>query len=392
MRRTLPALSAALPIIILFITALSIVLTAAQGLGLTAAQASSWIAALYGLPGLLSLALTLRYHQPLLLTGNIFALIFIASLGGQVSYPELVGASILAGVIVLLAGALGLTGRLAGWIPAPIVLGLIAGAVMPYVAGIFTAMGDMPAIVGSAFLAYLLSQRFLGPRLPAIFAALIAGLVIATLTAQVGQVPARFALPVPVVVLPAFSVPAIATATPVLVVLITLQSNLPSVIFMRSQGYHPPERVINVVSGAGTLVGSLLGPMAVSIAVLLVPLVAGPGAGDPRIRHWSVYVSAGALMLIVLLASTAADLAAVIPLPLLLALAGLSLVGVLASALQQITRGPLVLGPMFAFAIALSRISLLGLGPFFWSLVIGMGISLLLERDALKQLRAGVSR
>ncbi len=80
---------------------------------LSAAETTSWILALYGLPGLLSLWLTLRYRQPLLLTGNIFVLIFVASLGGRLGYPELVGASIVAGASVLLFSALGLTARLA---------------------------------------------------------------------------------------------------------------------------------------------------------------------------------------------------------------------------------------------------------------------------------------
>jgi benzoate membrane transport protein len=92
--------------------------------------------------------------------------------------------------------------------------------------------------------------------------------------------------------------------------------------------------------------------------------------------------------LIALLASAAADLAVLVPPILLLALAGLALVGVLVSSLREIARGPLLLGPIFAFAIALSDMRLLDLGPFFWSLVLGTGISLLLERDEWKQLRA----
>jgi hypothetical protein len=47
----------------------------------------------------------------------------------------------------------------------------------------------------------------------------------------------------------------------------------------------------------------------------------------------------------------------------------------------------LILGPVFAFAIALSDISFLGLDNYFWSLVIGTLISLLLEREGLKNLR-----
>src|SRR5215210_7816337 len=151
-RRWLPALGAAVPLTILPIAVLSLPLTAAQEMRLSSAETTSWILALYGLPGLLGLLLTVRYRQPFLLTGNIFVLIFIASLGGRLSYPELVGASIVAGASVVLLSALGLTARLAAWIPAPIVLGLLAGAVMPFVSDIFTSLGDAPALVGGTVL------------------------------------------------------------------------------------------------------------------------------------------------------------------------------------------------------------------------------------------------
>jgi benzoate membrane transport protein len=191
---------------------------------------------------------------------------------------------------------------------------------MPFVADIFSGLstvndggvdvaGRVPIMVGSAFVAYLLSQSFFGPRFPAIFLALVAGLVTAGLTGQFGQVPSSLALPDVTIGWPAFSPTVLVTATPVLVALISLQSNLPCVIYMRSQGYRPPERVINVVSGVGTMVASLIGPIAVSLAVPLVPLTAGPTAGNPSIRYRSVFVPAGALLLIAVLAGTAADLA-----------------------------------------------------------------------------------
>jgi benzoate membrane transport protein len=287
-----------------------------------------------------------------------------------------------------LLGALGLTARLAAWIPAPIVLGLLAGAVMPFVSDIFTLLGRSPALVGGTVLAYLLSRRVLGARLPAILPALVAGLAIAALGGGFGQVPARLPLPVPTLTVPEFSVHAIATATPVLVVLIALQSNLPSSLFLRNHGYHPPERAIDNVSGFGTLLGSLLGPTAVSLSLPVTALVAGPDAGEHRFRHRAVYLASGPVLLIALLAGIAADVPQIIPSPLLLALAGLAVVDLLADALRQITRGPLVLGPLFAFAISLSEISILGLGPFFWALVIGTGVSQLLERDELRMLRS----
>lgn len=367
---------------------LSFPLAAAQGMRLSETETASWILALYGLPGLLSLVLAYRYRQPLLLSGNIFVLIFIASLGGRLSYPELVGASIVAGVCVLLLSVSGLTGRLAALIPAPIVLGLLAGAVMSFVSDVFNFLGQSPVVIGGTILAYFLSLRIFGNRLPVILPALVAGLAVAALTEQLGQAPARLSLAVPTITIPEFSVQAIATATPVLVILITLQSNLPSTVFLQSQGYRPPERLVNNVSGVGTLPGSLLGPTAVSLSLPATALVAGPDAGKRQYRQRAVYLASGAVIPIALLAGLAAEIPEIVPLPLLLTLAGLAAVGVLANALGGITRGPLLLGPLFAFAVALSEISLFGFGPFFWALVIGTGVSLLVERDGLRKLRA----
>lgn len=400
-RQTLPALIASIPVAIVYFAVLGIVLTAAgpDGLDLTDAQASGWIAALYGFPTLIALVLTIRTRQPLLITGNIFAVIFFVSLGDQITFAELAGATILAGAIVLAAAAFGLTRRIAAWIPAPIVYGLIAGAVMPFVVSVFTSLStsrdgvripvEVPVMVGSALLAYLVSQRVFGMRVPPILPAFLAGLLAAALTGQLGAFPSSFTLPSLELVRPSFSINGIVTATPVLVALLTVQSNIPSVIFMRAQGFSPPERAINFVSGAGTMLGSFLGPVAVSLALPPVLLTAGPAAGPSSIRYRSVYLPSVAGLLIALFASTARDIATLVPSTLLLTMAGLALIGALVGGLTEITRGPLVLGPIFAFAIALSDMTLLGLGPFFWSLVLGVAVSLLLEREGWGRLRAG---
>jgi benzoate membrane transport protein len=394
-RRTLPALIAGLTVAIVFLAVLSIVLTAAgpHGMGLSDRRTSGWIALVYGLPMIPSLVLTLRYRMPLLLTGNVFALIFFVSLGNRIGFPELAGASILAGAIVLVTAVLGLTARLAAWIPAPIVQGLIAGAVIPFVVNIFSSLSTsggvrVPIMVGCAVLGYLLSQRLLGTRLPPILPAFVAGFLAAAVTGQLGAFPSTFALPGLEFIRPDFSWTAIATVTPVLLALMTVQSNVPAVIYLRSQGFRPPERILNVVSGAGTLLGSLFGPITVSLALPPVLVTAGPTAGDRSLRYRSVYLPVAAGLLIAIFAATAADLAVLVPPVLLLTMAGLALVPALAVALREISAGPLVLGPLFAFAIALSKMTVFGLGPFFWSLVIGTAISLLLERDGWKRLRS----
>lgn len=386
-RKNLPAMGAAFRSIILFITVLSIPLTAAEAMDLSLPQTSSWILALYGLSGVISLIMTLVYRQPLILTGNLFIIIFITRLGTQLSYPEIIGACILAGAVVLLVSLLGLTKRLATWIPVPVVFGLLAGAVVGFVVDLFNQMAEAPVLVGGTFLVYLLSRRFLGSRIPAIFPALIAGLAIAALTGQFGQPATGVSWAIFELTLPVFSLSAILAATPVFVLLILVQANLPSIRYMQSQEYHPPERVINTVSGLGTMLGSLLGPTGISLALPPTSLVAGPEAGEHQYRPRAVYVSAGAALLVGLLAGAAALFLEIIPLSLLLALAGLALVEVLSNALERMTQGPLVLGPLFAFVIAFSDFSLLGFGSFLWALVIGTGISMLLERKKWRSLQ-----
>jgi benzoate membrane transport protein len=393
LRRSLPALTAGFTIAIVFGAVLSIVLTAAgpDGIGLSDRQTSGWIALIYGLPMIPSLLLTLRYRIPLLLTGNVFALIFFASLGNRFSFAELAGATIVAGAIVLATAILGLTGWLATWIPSPIVQGLIAGAVMPFVIGVFSSLstsdasgrtpGRIPLTVGCAVLAYLLSQRILGTRIPPVRPAFLVGLAIAALTGQVEAFPALSGLHGLEVVRPEVSWTAIATVTPVLVALMTVQANVPSMIYLQSQGFRPPERLLNVVCGVGTMFGSLFGPITMVLALPPVLLSAGPSAGDRSIRYRSVYVPVAVGLLIAIFAGAAADLAVLVPPVLLLTIAGLALVPALIVALRAITAGPLVLGPLFAFAIALSDMSILGLGPFFWSLVVGTLISVLFERE-----------
>ena len=398
LRRSMPALVAGFTIAIVFTAVLSIVLTIAgrDGLNLADERTRSWIAFAYGLPSVLSIPLLVRYRMPLLLTGNVFALIFVASLGDTVGFPELSGAAIVAGAIVLVTTVLGVAAWIAAFIPAPIVQGLIAGAVLPFVIDVFsqidTSKGSDPleisAMVGAALVAYLVSLRVLGSRFPAIVPAFLAGLLVAASTGQLGALPNLLEPPGFTIVPPEFSWTAILTVTPVFVAIMIVQSNVPSVIYLRTQGFDPPEWLINLISGAGTMLGSLFGPVLVSLALPPLLLAAAPTAGDREIRYRAMYVPIVAGVGIALLAGAAAEIALLIPPALLLTVAGLALLPALIAAIKAIASGPLVLGPVFAFAIALSGMSLLGLGAFFWSLILGTLVSLLVEPDGWRQVRS----
>jgi len=383
-RRGLRPVAAGLSLAAIFTAVVSIPLEAASQLGLSTQETSAWIMVVYGLPSLLTIVLILRYREPLLVTGNVFILIFVLLLGGDVSWPQLVGATMVAGAIVLLLGISGLTHRLASVLPAPIVYGLLAGAVLGLLADSFTALGTSTLLVGATFASYFLSRAFLGERIPALITALVVGVLVAITGSETGAVPTPV-WPRVTFTLPEFTFRAIVTATPVLVVFITLQANAPSIVFLRDHDYAPPERVVSLTSGVGTLIGSIFGPMGVSLSLPATALTAGPDAGDHDVRHWAGYLAASLGLLIALMSGFAADLIDFIPRPLLAAIVGLAVLGILAQSLREITRGPLLMGPLVALVVSVSDLELLGLGQFFWALVFGLATSLLLEWEGWKE-------
>lgn len=396
LRRSLPALMAGFTGSMVFLAVLGIMLAAAgpEGLGLSEGRTSGWIAVVYGLPMVPSLVLSIRLRTPMPFTGNVFAIIFFVTLGHTVAFAELAAASIVAGAIVLVTGAFGITSRLARRIPTPIVQGLIAGAVMPFLIHVFTSLGvsgdgwEVPVVVGSTVVVFFVSQRVFGPVVPAIFPAFVAGFLAAVATGQLGAFPTSISFPALEPIRPAFTWQAILTVAPVLVALLTVQANVPSVVYLRSQGFEPPGRLVDLVSGVGTVLGSFLGPVLVSLALPAVLVLAGPTAGRRELRYRSVFLPIAVGIGIAVFAGTASDLAVLLPPALLFAIAGLALLPALIAALRSIASGPLVLGPVVAFAIALSDMRIAGLGPFFWSLVLGTLVSFAFEREGWRELRA----
>jgi benzoate membrane transport protein len=222
--------------------------------------------------------------------------------------------------------------------------------------------------------------------------ALVAGIALAAATGHLHWLAAGWSWPSPARGAPSFSLAAILTVVPVAVPLITLHSNLTAVAYLRSEAYQPPARAIEMTIGAATVVASLFGPAPVCMGSLVVPLTAGPDAGERSVRVWAAYASAAGFLLIALTAGVAAELPSLMPLPLLLAVAGLALLGVLGQSLEQITRGPLRLGPLLAFAVSLSSLSLFGLGAAFWAIVLGTATSLLVENQLPRTLDRTTSR
>jgi benzoate membrane transport protein len=375
-------LTASIPITIFAVAAVALPLATEQSLGLSSRQTSAWIFALYAIPGLASIVLTVAYRMPLLVAWHTAVVAFVASLARTFPYDTIAGGMLVAGLVVAILGALGLTTRVAALVPTAVVFGVVAGNVLPFVIGTFEALQGEGLLVGAALAAYLVGRRTLHPRVPPILPALIVGLGLAAATGRLEGAATGWAWPTLMVASPSFTPAAILTVVSIAVPLISLHSNLTAVAYLRNENYAPPARAIEVTTGLATALASLFGPSPICMGALVTPLTAGPEAGERAVRPWVAYAGAIGFLVIAMGAGMAADLPSLLPLPLLLAVAGLALLGVLSQALTQVMSGPLRLGPLVAFAVASSSLSLFGLGAAFWALVFGTVTSLMVEPGA----------
>lgn len=387
-RLPLQAITSGLTIALLHVAAISVLLAAADAFALSARETTMLIVGAHGLTALLSVGMTLLYRMPMLIGLNATSLLFLMPLATSFSYQEMMGGVVAGGVLVVVVAFLGLSARLTALIPVPIVFGTVAGAILPFVIGIFDALAVEPVMIGLAFASFILARRVLPAHIPAVLPALLVGILVAGWDGMLRGARDPFALPMVSTAGPAFSWQAVVAIAPVVAILVSANANVASIIYMRSQGYDPPERGVNIATGLATIAGGCLGVIPISKGTLLMPLVAGPDAGAREHRRWASYASGVGMALIVVFAGVVAQMPRMVPMPLLLSVAGMVLLGVLGQMLVGAIGGGLRVGPLLAFTVAASDLTLWGFGPAIWALVIGTTATLLLEHEALSALRA----
>jgi benzoate membrane transport protein len=155
--------------------ALPLHLEVAGQLGLSAQQSSSWIFIIWFGGAITSIALSLYYRLPIPITWTIPGLIYLGTLAGQFSFPELVGANLIAGVAILVLGAFGIGARIMAWLPLPIVMGMFAGSILVYVTRMVAASVEDVLVAGITLASYLTGRFIASPRMPPMGLAVIVG-------------------------------------------------------------------------------------------------------------------------------------------------------------------------------------------------------------------------
>lgn len=351
--------------------------------GLGAGQASSWIFIIWFSGAISSIALSLAYRQPIPITSTIPGLIFMGTLAGRYSVPELLGANLLAGVLIVLLGASGLGGRLLALLPMPIAMGMLAGSILPDLTRAVAATTSDVFVAGATVGGYLLGRSFGNQRVPPPAIALICGGMAVIATFQGGTPPISWSLPSVVLPPMEFSLSSfIAVSLPMIVLSMGL-GNVQGLGFLKSQGYHVPVNAVTCVLGINSVVNAFFGGHAAIVSRNGLPIMASPEAGPFRARYWANIVAAVLTLSIALAAGPVASLLGILPYSYVVTLAGLAILPSFQNALEQTLSGKLSLGAIIAFIVAATPFAFLGITSAFWAIFVGITASFVAERSEL---------
>lgn len=353
-----------------FTSSVAIVFQAAQGLGATPAQMTSWIWALGLGTGLCSIGLSLWYRQPVQAAWSTPGAALLVATHG-VSLPVATGAFVVSAVLITIAGASGVFEKLMDKVPVAIAAALLAGVLTRF--GLDAAMaahGD-PWLVAVMAIVFVIGRRF-WPRF-AVPGVLVTGIAVAAARGGISLAGVQWGWAHPVFVMPEFTLAAaIGLGLPMFIVTMASQ-NLPGVAAQRAAGVTVPVSPVITTTGIATLLLAPFGSFGLNLAAITASICMGPEAHPDMRRRYIAPVVAGLLyVLIGLGAGAVVGLMGAFPHALVVAVAGLALLGTIAGALAaslavEKHRDAAAL----TFLVTLSGVTLGGIGAPFWAVLAG---------------------
>lgn len=356
-----------------FTSSVAIVFSAATALGATQEQIASWMWALGLGMGLTSALPSLWWRKPVMVAWSTpgAAVLATAAAGGGFTLAQAVGAFIVCAALIVLFGATGWFEKLMDRIPMPIAAALLAGVLARFGLDAFVALTSSFGLVLAMLLAYLVGRRW-WPRY-AVPGVLAVGTAIALGSGQLQLGGVRFALTLPVAVMPEFTLAAtVSLALPLFVVTMASQ-NLPGVAAIRAAGYEIPISKIVTITGLATLVLAPFGAFALNLAAITAAICMGREAHEDPQRRYTAAVCCGLIYIVIGLFGVAVTgVLTAFPRELVVAVAGLALLGSIGGGLAVALKGDAHReAALITFLVTLSGVALWGIGSAFWGVVAG---------------------
>jgi len=358
----------------------AIILSIGAAGGLAESDISSWLFGGFFLNSIISLGFSIAYRQPLVFLWSIPGAVIVGPALTHLSFPEVIGAFLVSGVVMLLLGLSGWVRRAMDAIPMPIVMAMVAGVFLRFGVGLVHAFVDDLAIALSMTVTWLALSVWPRLKMPPLIGALVVGAVVIAVEGSFkSPAGALFGFAAPNVYAPRFSWPALVELVVPLVITVLTVQNAQGIAILTNNGHRPPTNAITVACGVGAFVTGLVGAVSTCLTGPVNAVISNTGE---KHRQYTAGVLVAILaMAFGLLAPFFTRLLLGTPPAFIATLAGLAMLRVLQSAFTASFAGRWTFGALVCFLVTVADVAILRIGAPFWGLVLGVAAARLLERE-----------
>lgn len=356
-----------------FASAFALVIAGLLAVGASPADAASGLLTLCLGQAMLAILLSWRSRLPLSFSWSTpGAALLIAAEGTTGSYGAAVGAFIVCGLLILISGWWRWLGQAMTRIPVPLAGAMLAGILFPICLAPVTALIEQPLLAAPIVIVWLLLVRW-SPRwaVPAAMLVAVAGVVV---SAGSEWMAGATLAPTFTLTTPTFD-PLVIVSLGIPLYIVTMAGqNVPGFAVLSTFGYRTvPARTILAASGVVTAIGAPFGGFTVNLAALSAALMAGPDADPDPARRWIATISGGVTYIVIGLgAGVATALVAAAPPILIIAVAGLAMLGAFVTGVVSSFEAPDTrLTAAVTLIVVASGVVVAGIGSAFWGLVVG---------------------
>lgn len=371
-----------LAVLISYSGPLIIFFQAAQKADVSNAMMVSWIWGISIGAAVAGIFLSIKFKVPVITAWSAPGTALLVTLFPNISLNEAIAAYITSAIVIFLIGISGYFDKLLKWIPQDVAAGMMAGILFQFGLGLFTATDSMPVIVFSMLLVFLIAKR-ISPRYAMIWV-LVAGTALSLIIGKMNPVDVHFSLAIPQFISPEWTWNSTLNLTiPLILVSLTGQF-LPGMAIMRLSGYDTPAKPIITATSLASLAVACVGGITIVLASITAALCMGKDAHELKEKRYIAGIANGIFYILGgLFAGSIVMLFSLLPKELVAALAGLALLGAIATNISAAMKSDEHRdAALITFLATASGMSFLGLSSVFWGICIGMIAHLILSKKA----------
>ncbi|MFK7206525.1 benzoate/H(+) symporter BenE [Acinetobacter baumannii] len=316
--------------------------------------------------------LSIKYKTPVITAWSAPGTALLVTLFPNISLNEAVAAYITSAIVIFLIGITGYFDKLLKWIPQDVAAGMMAGILFQFGISLFTASDSMPLIVFSMLIVFLIAKRLM-PRYTMIWV-LAAGVLLSLILGKMNPVDVSFNLAIPQWISPEWTWNStLNLAVPLILVSLTGQF-LPGMAIMKLSGYDTPAKPIITATSIASLAVACVGGITIVLASITAALCMGKDTHELKEKRYIAGIANGIFYILGgLFAGSIVMLFSLLPKELVAALAGLALLGAIATNISVAMKNDGQRdAALITFLASASGMHFLGLSSVFWGICIGV--------------------